>query len=465
MEIFVVGTSHAVASAGVRERMHVDLDEVYAALVELREREGVLDEAIPLATCGRLELYCVSARPRRAVALLRRIMERRSGLARRKLERHAYLHTGGDAARHLCRVAAGLDSVIHGEAQILGQVRDALHHPATESVEGPILHRLFQCAISAGKRVRTETEIGRGAASLASAALEMLRRETEPLERLTVLVLGAGDTGALFARLLHKSGVRRMVIANRTVERAERLAAELGAESAPLSELPALLCGTDLVVGAVTAGDRIVGPDTLPRAERARRDDAHPGANGAARTAVAPPAGNGAVHAHHPRAVEPTPAWPRYFLDLAHPRNFDPALADIPGVRMFDLEHVFERVEAARRARAAQVPRAEAIVEEEAGEFLEWLGARDGVAVLRAVRSHVLKLAYDEASRYAHGRSEVEREQIRRFARALARRLLHHPTVALRTADPSSPQGRTLLDGAVALFGVDERTGSAPPSP
>ncbi len=433
--------------------MHVDLDQVHAALIDLRERRGVLDEAIPLATCGRLELYCVSDRPRRAVALLRRIMERRSGLTRRELESHAYLLTGSAAARHLCRVAAGLDSVIHGEAQILGQVREALHHPATERVRGPILHRLFQCAIAAGKRVRTETEIGRGAASLASAALEMLGRETEPLERLSVLVLGAGDTGALFARLLHKSGVRRLVIANRTVERAEHLAAELGAESAPLSELPALLSAADLVVGAVTATDWIVGPDTLPRAEGARRTDAPPGAQRADRPAAAGTGGGG------------TPAWPRYFLDLAHPRNFDPALGEIPGVRMFDLEHVFERVETARRARAAQVPRAEAIVEEEAETFLEWLRAREGVAVLRAVRSHVLELAYDEASRYAHGRSEVEQERIHRFARALARRLLHHPTVTLRAADPSSPQGRTLLDSAVALFGVDERADAAPPPP
>jgi len=143
---------------------------------------------------------------------------------------------------------------------------------------------------------------------------------------------------------------------------------------------------------------------------------------------------------------------PRYFLDLAHPRDFDPALAEMPGVQLADLEHVFERVESARLARAAQAPRAEEIVREQADAFATWLRSRDNVAVVRAVREQVLGLARSEAERF--GRTSEERERMRLFARSLARRLLHSPTVALREADPSSPGGQALLTSAGALFGV-----------
>ncbi len=420
MELFVLGTSQSVASARLRERLHVDLDEVYAAVEDLLER-GVLEEAVPLATCGRLELYCVSERPRRAVGLLRRLMAAHTEIPGHELETWSYAHHGEDAVRHLLRVASGLDSVVHGEVQILGQVRGALHHPDTEVTAGPLLHRLFQRALSAGKRVRTETEIGRGAASLASAALSMLQREVGSLDHVTALVLGAGDTGALMARLLRKAGVGRLVVANRTEEKARELVAELGGEAVGLDEVPGILPECHLVVGAVTATERVLGPEDLA--------------------------------ADGPR--------PGFFLDLAHPRNFDPALASLAGVRVFDLDHVFERVEAAREERARQVPHAEAIVEEEVESFLQWLRSRENVEVLRAVRSQVLEVAQAVAERHGQGRTESEREDMRMLARSLARTLLHSPTLALREADPESAEGRWLLDSATTLFGVPGGNGVA----
>ena len=152
------------------------------------------------------------------------------------------------------------------------------------------------------------------------------------------------------------------------------------------------------------------------------------------------------------------------FLDLAHPRNFDPALAEIPGVNLFDLDHVFERVEAARAARAAQIPRAEAIVREQAEAYVRWVRSRRSVEVLKAVRRQVLDLARTEAERFGQGRSEEEKEQMRLLARSLARTLLHQPTLALRDADPESPEGRFMLEAAPALFGVDRATGDSPDS-
>lgn len=418
MELFVVGTSQSVAPTRVRERMHVDLDEVYAALGALLTERGVLEEAIPLATCGRLELYCVSREPERALKMLVRLLARRTGVPAGELRSHIFALRGLTAVRHLFRVASGLDSVVHGEAQILGQVREAAHHPLAMTSKGPVLHRLFEMALATGKKVRTETDIGRGAASLASASLRMVEREMGSLSTVRALVVGAGETGALMARLLRKSGVGRLVVANRTEETAHAVAAPLGGTGAGLDRLPALLREADLVVGAVTAGEWLVTADMV-------RD-----------------AGVG------------SPDRPIRFLDLAHPRNFDPALASIPGVRLFDLDHVFERVEAARAARAAQVPRAETIVREQAEQFGRWLRSRRSIDVLKAVRRQVLDLAQAEAERFGQGRSEEEKEQMRLLARSLARTLLHPPTLALREADPESPEGRFLLEAAPALFGV-----------
>jgi len=399
--------------------MHVDLDEVYAALGSLLTERGVLIEAVPLATCGRLELYCVARDPDRALKLLVRLLARRTGIPAGEIRSHIYALRGGTAVRHLFRVAAGLDSVVHGEAQILGQVREAAHHPLAMTSKGPILHRFFEVALATGKKVRTETDIGRGAASLASASLAMVERELGALGQVSALVLGAGETGALMARLLRKAGVGRLVVANRTVERGRAVAGPLEGEGVGLDDLPARIASADLVVGAVTSDHWLVTADAVRE------------------------------------LGAPAPGRPRYFLDLAHPRNFDPDLADVPGVRLFDLDHVFERVEAARSARAAQIPRAEAIVREQADVFGRWLRSRESVKVLRAVREQVLQVAKDEADRFAQGRSEEEREQMQRLARSLARTLLHAPTLALREADPDSPEGRFLLERAPGLFGVE----------
>lgn len=415
MELFVMGTSQAVASARTRERMHVDLDEVYAALRALRDERHVLVEAIPLTTCGRLELYGLAPNVGRAVGVLGGLVARRTGMERSKITEHTYVHRGRDAVRHLFRVAAGLDSVVYGEAQILGQVRDAAHDPRVGSVEGPTLHRLFRFALRAGKRVRSETQIGRGAASVAGASLTVLGREVGPLGAVTALVLGAGDTGTLIARLLHKAGVGRLIVTNRTFSSSARIASELGCEAYGLDQMMQLLPQVDLVVGAVAASEPLLTADAL----------------------------RGVI------------GGPRYFLDLAHPRTFDPALAELPDVRVFDLEHVFERVEAARETRAAEIPRAEAIVDEEAQNFLSWLRTRENAPILKAVRDQALTRALAEADRYADGAAVEQRQEMRRLARSVTRAILHQPTVAIRHADPETRKGRALLESVTALFGVD----------
>jgi glutamyl-tRNA reductase len=416
-EIFVLGTSTSVAPSSVRERLHVDLGEVYRGLEGLVGRSDLLLEAVPLSTCGRLEVYGVSERPTRAIRVLQDMVATRTGSTTAELETHTYVRQEDEAARHLFCVAAGLDSVVFGEAQILGQVQVAMERPETGKVAGTLLARLFQHALTAGKRVRAETEIGRGSASVVGAALKLLQAEMGSLAGRTAVVIGAGETGALIARLLRKEGVDRLLVVNRTLERAEALAEDLGGVACGLDDVAELLAGADLVVGAAGEAEDVVTAATLRP-----------------------------IAAAHPRV--------RHFLDLAHPRNFSPDLAEVAGVRMLDLAKVFERVAAAREARSAQVPRAKEIVDEEVERFAGWRRSRQAASVLRGIREQVMAIAESEANRRSRGLGAAEREDLQRFARSLARTLLHAPTVALRDADPASPEGRWLLRSASSLFGV-----------
>lgn len=417
---FLLGVDHRTAPGPVRERLHKALDDL-RALVRAQVASGrLLDEGAFLTTCGRLEFYGVARNPRRVRALLVRLAVEREVLTAAEAEGALRFATDEQAALHLFRVASGLESAIQGEVQILGQVKRALSDPLETATLGPRLHRLFEMAIAAGKRVRTETKIGRGAASLAGAALGMLSRQVGSLRGTSALVLGAGETGVLVAELLLKEGAR-VVLANRTESRAVEAATRLGGEGCSLDELPERLARAELVVGSV--GE--VG--VLVSAEEVRR------------------------------IRERTGAGPCWFVDLAHPRNLDPALSRLPGVTLVDLERVERSAQAARDARAAEVPRAEALVQEEVERFRGWLRARPAVPRLRAVREQVLTLAMSEAERYGRGLDAPEKDRLCQFARALARTLLHQPTVALREADPATDDGRNIHRAADVLFGL--RTG------
>jgi len=423
--LFVLGTSHQVATAPLRERLQSEAPGVREALARLTGPRGPLDESALLATCGRFEIYGVAEHPRRARRLLLRLA-RRAGVGDKAIQQHRmYFLSGSSAAEHLFRVASGLDSAIRGEAQILGQVRGVLADGHDERTLGPKLLRLFQGAVGAGKRVRAQTRIGRGAASLASASLHLLRARMGNLEGTRALVLGAGETGELAARLLAKAGCR-IVVANRTLERAVALAGEVGGEGRSLEGFQRLLPEADLVVGAVAASAALLGRADLERIQG-----------------------------------EGLPV-PRYFLDLAHPRNFAPDLGEMAGNVLMDLDFVHHNAADALRAREAEVPEAEAIVADEVARFVAWYRGRPGVPRIRAVREQILSMAMSEAERYGRGLDDLERERLHRFARSLARTLLHRPTVALREADPGTDDGRRILEAAEVLFGLDGEPEMAP---
>ena len=334
-----------------------------------------------------------------------------------------------DLVRHLFRVTAGLDSLVLGEAQIQGQVRDA--YTAAADVEtaqgpavGPRLHRCFQHALFVGGRVRSETDLGWGSASVATAALELARKIFASLRGRRALVLGAGEMSELVLACFRAEGVQSTIVANRTYERAAALAARWGAEAAPLDRLPEILRGVDLVLCSTAA------PHPVLTAERFRR--AFP---------------NGPDH-------------PLCLLDLAVPRDVDPAIGQLRNVFLYDLDDLQRIVDAALDRRRDAVPRAEAIVAEEVEAFWSWYSALEAVPTIRALRDWAEELRRAEVEavlrRLPHA-DETTRAALERLSRSLVQKLLHRPTVRLREA-ASDGHARVAVDTVRFLFELDHRS-------
>ncbi|KHG66573.1 glutamyl-tRNA reductase [Thermus sp. 2.9] len=334
LPLYLVGLSHKTAPLAVREK--AALDPAVALPAALRR----LGKAVVLSTCNRTEIYGVGPF-QEAKGLL---LERGVG------PQHLYLKEGTEALRHLFRVAAGLDSLVVGEAQILGQVREALflarRHGATES----LLEKAFQSAIAVGKRARSETAIGAGAVSVAYAALDLALAVFGDLMGLSVAVLGAGEMAELFLTHLRAHGVGRVLVVNRTAERAKALAERLGGEAFTLEALPQVLAGVDLVVASAAAPHYLVRPQDLPR--RAK---------------------------------------PLFLIDIALPRNIDPRVGRLPHAYLYNLDDLEKVVEKNRQARLGEVPKVEALVEKALGDYLEWYAGHRVREAIRALEERLLR--------------------------------------------------------------------------
>ena len=391
MTLWVLGLNHQTAPVELRERASFGGDALPQALASLRDTPQVA-EAVLLSTCNRTELYAVAE----SGDALAQWLESHAG----QLHGYLYQHADADAVRHLFRVATGLDSMVLGEPQILGQVKDAWAIARDHGLLGQRLDRLFQQTFSVAKRARTDTRVGANPISVASTAVRLAQNSFARLEDSTVLLVGAGETIELAARHLSEGKVRRLLVANRTLAHAQELASRHGGVALPLSELERHLGEADVVFSATAAREPVI------------------------------------ARAHVAAALKTRKHKPMLLFDLAVPRDIEAGVGELPDAFLYTVDDLERAVEDNRRSRREAAAEAEAIIELQVARFVETLQASAHQAPLRQLR------AYGEATRVemlekarqqlAHGKSPDEVLEL--LAHGLTNRLLHPPTAALRAA-------------------------------
>jgi len=419
-ELFLVGLSHHSAPIEVRERVALAGDELKAALGELRQEGGVF-EAMVISTCNRVEVL-VHADGEGAA---RRFFTARAADA----ASHLYAKEGKEAVLHLFRVAASLDSMVLGEQQILGQVKEAYGVACATGTAGSYLSRLCNHAFATAKRVRTQTGIGRGTTSLSQVAVELVEKIFGDLAGRAILLVGAGKMGALSARALAGLGADRILVANRSAERGMALAAEVEGSFRSWDELPRLLVEADVVIVSTGSDRHVVTREMIQAAMRARRH----------------------------RSV--------CLIDLSVPRNVDPACAALPDVYAYDVDDLEKVVAATREARRDEAARAESMVAADVEAFARDRHARAALPVLGKLRRQAEEIARAEVERTLAHLGQLDdkgRRSIEAMAQAIVNKLLHGPTTRLKKA--ASLGDAELPSAAAQLFGIEGEEPAAPPA-
>ena len=399
MEIVLVGLNHRTAPVEVRERVSFNAEQAQRAAEELRAR-GILEETLVLSTCNRSEVYGVPPEASHECA---------PGLSSFLSEFHAvrpdvlsvslYHHYDQHAVRHLFRVSAGLDSMLLGEAEILGQVREAYRFAHEQGATGPVLNRLFQGALEVGKRVRSETELGTRPMSVASAGVKLAERIFGKLSEHSALVLGAGTISEQVVSHLRDRGIAHLAVMNRSRDRAEDLARQFGGKVAPWGEWETALVAPDVVVSSVASEEPVLRRDILERAMNAR--------------------GNRAL----------------FLMDLGVPRNIEPAAADLYNVYAYNLDDLTDIVQQNRNARESEIPRAELIVDEHVGKFLSWQASVELVGLVDALRARLKEERADFIRARLDGMNHLsagDRQRVELLMDELLEKLLLEPAQRMR---------------------------------
>src|ERR687896_316909 len=419
-ELLAIGTSHKTAPLALRERIALLEGGAEALLKELTAHPSVA-EAVALSTCNRTELYVVVSDPVEAESFVLGLLARRAALRPSELLEGMYSLRNCDAARHLYRVTSGLESMIVGEAEVQGQVKRAYELALAVRTTGPMTNKLFRAAIATGKRVRTETSISSGRSSVPSVAVDAARDALGDLAARHVLIVGAGETAELTAQALHDHGVSTMFVANRRRERAIALAQRFGGASGSFDALPTELGRADIVISSTSSPHTLLGAEELAVVVRERQGR------------------------------------PLLLVDLAVPRDIDHDCGELPGVTVIDIDGLQAQVARHISVRKVEARRAEGIVEEEIQAFAGWLGTLEvlpTVAALRARGDEVVdQLLAENESRW-ESLSERDRKRVEVLARAVANRLLHEPTLHVKSLDAGHRHAR--LQILRELFGLDE---------
>ena len=418
MAVFAIGVDHRSAPVEIREALAFDPERARRFLSGV---SAGLPERLLISTCNRTEVFAVPAAPgAESVKSLFELLRLTSGVDLPAMNGVALVMQGEDAIRHLFRVASGLESMVLGEAQILGQVKEAGEIAEACGATGPELRRLLESAVRVAKKVRTQTSIGEGAVSVASIAVDLARKVFGDLKERSALVVGAGETGALVARHLRSAGIGRLAVANRTLGRALEVAKEVGAEPRGLCGVPPAIREADIVVCSTAADEPILTYDEMKATMRARRG----------------------------RML--------LVLDIAVPRDVDRRAARLEGVFLHDIDAIGKIMDDNLGRRRKALPRAEAIVEDAVKSYLAWEAGLEVQPAIKALRDRFEEIRREELRKNLKRVPEEARDATVRLTESLVNRLLHEPTVRLRKAGSEPGGGKGLVAALREMFGFGE---------
>lgn len=428
MNLVLVGLNHKTAPVEVRECLAAEGEAAEPRLGELASLEGVR-EALLISTCNRVEVLALAEEPAAAGAVADWLARGRV-VGEDQVRQALYVHHGQEAVRHLFRVASSLDSLVVGEPQILGQIKEAYRAAAAAGTSRAVLNRLLHKTFQVAKRVRTETSIGGAAVSISFAAVELAKKIFDELAGLTVLLVGAGEMAELAAEHLMAQGVARTLVANRTLERAVELAERFAGAGAGagrafgLADLPEVLAEADIVITSTGSPAPVIGPETARRAVRRRRGR------------------------------------PVFFIDIAVPRDVETAVGGLDGCFLYDIDDLSQVVEANRQARQGEAARAERIVAEEVVKFGRWLESLEVVPTIAALNQKAEQIREAELARTLSDLelSPQEAAHLDSLTRAVVKKLLHDPIMFLKEGAhaKSSQTRREQLALVRRLFGLPE---------
>lgn len=415
MTLLAFGVNHNTAPLEVRERITFAVEKVPEALGQLTGKSGAREAAI-LSTCNRTEVYCTLGQSGELGPI--EWFHEFHGMPRDQLQPFLYKYPDANAVKHVLRVAAGLDSMILGEPQVLGQLKDAYQLALEAGSIGKLLSRLFQHSFRVAKQIRSSTLIGAHPVSVAFAAVRLAQQIFGNLEDRTALLIGAGDTIELAARHLHQNGLKRMIIANRTLERSQQLATEYSAYAIALADIPNHLPEADIVISSTASQLPILGKGAIERAIRLRKRR------------------------------------PMFLVDIAVPRDIEPEAGELEDVYLYTVDDLKDVIQDNMRNRQQAAQQAEEIIDTQVVHFMDWLNSLDAVSTIRALRDQAYSIQDElllEARQKLKAGSDPEKV-LQEVTRALTNKLIHAPSTQLRTA---GAEGRDdLLNAAQELFNL-----------
>jgi glutamyl-tRNA reductase len=425
MQIQCIGLSHKTADVSLREKLsHIE----HRLLEQASEIPGATppSDIVVLSTCNRVEIYAVSDEP--AFETLEQLILQNSALGQDEMERSMYTLTGMQVASHLLRVSAGLDSMVLGEPQILGQVTDAYKQALSAGTVGKILSRLFQICIHAGKRVRTETQIGRYATSIPAVAARLVSRHFTDLSDINIALLGAGEMADLALGALRKRGARHLHVMSRTLASACQLADRWQGEASTYDGLSEVLIKTNVLITSSGAPHYLVQVDMVSDAMRSRQDQ------------------------------------PLVIIDIAVPRDVEPGVGQLPNVHLFDIDALSQDLDEGLESRRSEIARVEAILAQEYATFRRYLDSLAVVPVIVELREYSEAIRRDELEKTLRGLGDISEEQgerIRAMTHTIVNRVLHQPTVNLHAASHNNDAG-PYVEAIRELFGLKGESESDP---